>query len=267
MHAAILALALVASTTALAPSQDTPEVDQTDPVAVYNALHAAGDHDAMVTYWADHEARVLYTIDADLEGSLALWEGARDAETGEVTLDEEAQAEIALLHERALFGARAAAETFDRPIFHDYVASFISWSPEDKLAFRGGQAAFSDAVTALGTQDFEAALVAGERCTSLAEPLGDWWGASMGLGASGAARLELGDAAGALADLSRARLLDQALGLSRSEKRNLDAMLRACVELGRTHRAIACCEALIALTTGDEAAAYATRLARLTAAE
>ncbi|MDF1799035.1 MAG: hypothetical protein P1V81_07660 [Planctomycetota bacterium] len=267
MHAALLALALAASTPALAPSQETPEVDQNDPVAVYHALHEAGDHAAMVAFWASNEARVLYTIDADLEGSLAMWEGARDPETGEVVLNDEAQAVIDLHHDRALFGARAAAEAFDRPIFHDYVASFISWSAEDKLAFRGGQAAFSNAITALGTGDFEAALVAGERCTSLAEPLGDWWGASMGLGASGAARLELGDAAGALADLSRARLLDQALGLSRSEKRNLDSMLRACVELGRMPRAIACCEALIALTSGDEAAAYTEQLASLQAGE
>jgi len=260
MHAVTLVLAASLSAAALA-TQD-PETPPS-PTEVYRELHAAGDQDGLVTFWRENPGRVLYTIDADLEGSLALWEAGRDGESGEVSLDEATSAAIALHHERALFGARAAVEAFDRPIFLDYTASFVSWGAAEKLDFRAGQAAFGEAMQAMGAGDLEAAVAAGERCTALAEPLGDWWGTSMGLGISGAAKLQLEDPAGALTDLSKARLLDQALGLVGSERRSLEGMLDACEALGRTARAIACCEALIAMTEGPPQAEFEERLAKL----
>ncbi|MFT5284123.1 MAG: hypothetical protein ACI8TQ_000279 [Planctomycetota bacterium] len=234
-----------------------------DIKADYHGLAAAGSQAELVELWKANEAMVLSTIDQDLEGSLALWEEAQLTNPGQ-PLSAEAAQKVAELSERALFGAQAASLAFDRPIFSDYASAFLSWTPDNKRDFRAGQAAFGEAVKAIRAGEFETTREQGERCTELALPLGDWWGAAMGLGISGAAYLELDSPEKALGNLSQARLLNQALGLKGSELRNLDAMLGCLEKLGHKPRAAQVCRTLVASTDGEQRAEYESRLAELT---
>ncbi len=255
------------SSTALPASTATPpsRAQGQDFGEQYHALVAAKDTAGLIALWKANEGRVLGTIDRDLEGSLALWEAAQgEPGTPEVALDAETQAKIAAMHARATFGAQAASEAFGRPIFQDYTASFLSWSTGDKRNFRAGQAAFGAARKAMREDALEIAREQGELCSQLALPLGDWWGYAMGLGASGNAKLALGDLEGALGDLSRARLFDQALGLGRSELGDLDGMLRCLEGLERWSRAKVVLDTLVARTEGEAREGYARRLASVT---
>ena len=56
---------------------------------------------------------------------------------------------------------------------------------------------------------------------------------------------------------------DAYTGLSFDSPLPLEGMLDACEALGRTARAIACCEALIAMTEGPPQAEFEERLAKL----
>jgi len=245
------------------PGQRKGGLDET-----YHALVAANDTAGLIELWKANEGRVLGTLDRDLEGSLALWEAAQGEEgSDEVALDDETRAKIAEMHARATMGAKAASEAFGRPIFQDYAASFLSWDAADKRNFRAGQAAFGEAMQAMREPEgagLERAKEEGERCSQLALPLGDWWGYAMGLGASGRAKLGLGDLEGALGDLSRARLFDQALGLTRSELGDLDGML-ACLEgIERWSRAKGVLDVLVERTEGEVRSAYEARLEAVT---
>jgi hypothetical protein len=224
----------------------------------YHAAVAAGDSAGLVKLWRDNERLVLPTIDRDLEDSLAAWEAA--TKHGSLELDDETAKKIGELTRRALFGAAAASEAFDRPIFADYASAFVSWSDGNKRDFRAGQAAFGEGRKALQDGELEAARDAGRRCTALALPLGDWWGTAMGLGLSGAAQLELGDTETALADLSRARLINQALGLSGAELQALGGMLACLEKLEHWARARTVCNVLISKSEGEERAALLARL-------
>jgi hypothetical protein len=213
-------------------------------------LFADNDFDALVTLWKAHEVRALSTIDRDLEGSLAIWEAAQKRE--DPTLSSAEELSIATMHRRALFSARAASAAFDRPIFSDYASSFVSWNAEQKASFRAGQAAFSEAMGALGKSDMAAALAAAKRCTDLAMPLGDWWGAAMGLGLSGMVLSATGESTAALADLAQSRLYNQNLGLRGAERRDLATMLTCLEATGQTARAIAVCDDLLEDALGAE---------------
>jgi hypothetical protein len=248
------------TTTTQNPEASAPQETPVKPMTIaesYHAFAAAGDDQGLIELWKANEYRVLPVIDQDLEGSLSIWESAPDAEGTPAAMD--------ALVERALFGARAATAAFGRPIFLDYAASFASWNDAEKRNFRAGQAAYGDSRKATEAGDNEAAVAAGERCTELALPLGDWWGTGMGLGASGSAKLELGDHKGALSDLSRARLINNGLGLRRSELSNLAGMLTCLIELGHTPRAISVCRELVVATEGQENLDYVAQLMRLKA--
>ena len=264
--AALLFVPLVtplASPPVHAPTQATDEGQPPSLAERYGDLVADGDFDGVVALWKANPGRVLGTIDHDLEGSLALWESIQGESEEEVAVPEEAAAAIADMHARALFGARAASAAFDRPIYLDYAASFVSWNGKQKRAFRAGQAAFGDAMEAMGEGALETARDSGQECTQLALPLGDWWGAAMGLGASGTAKLALGDHEAALADLSRARLLNHDLGLDSAETRNLSQMLTCLEELEAWPRALAVCDSLIAKLGKDGAEMYAEHRQRI----
>ena len=245
----LIALSLGFTATTLTTTQDSAK--PMNIVEQYHALSAEGNVDGLVELWQENEYRALSTIDQDLEGSLALWEGGLDAEK---------TAAMEAMQERAMFGAAAATKAFDRPIFLDYAAAFCSWNDEEKVAFRAGQAANGRAYEARGEGNMEAARDAAEECTNLALPLGDWWGCAMGLGGSGGFKLQLGDAKGGLSDLSRARLINQSLGLRGSELRNLKGMLTCLVELGHTPRAITVCQELIEASEGEDLAALEAQL-------
>lgn len=208
------------------------------------------DADAMAKAWSANEPRVLGTIDADLEASLAIWEQAMSRD--EPGLNDEERAEIAMRHQRALFGARAATAAFDRPIFLDYTSAFVSWNAEQKESFRAGQAAFRDAVGALGKQDWEAARDAAQECADLAQPLGDWWGTAMGYGALGATEAQLGNHSAALSALGQSRLINAGLGLRGAERRDLQIMLGVLQESGQTQRALAVLDDLLTDARGEE---------------
>ena len=197
---------------------------------------------------------MLSTIDRDLEGSLAIWEAAQKRE--DPTLSSAETLSIATMHRRALFSARAASAAFDRPIFSDYASSFVSWNAEQKANFRAGQKAFSEAMGAMGKSDQAAALAAAQRCTALAMPLGDWWGAAMGLGLSGAVQTANKNYDAALADLAQSRLINQNLGLRGAERRDLTAMLTCLEATGQTARAIAVCDDLLEDASGGEKTVY-----------
>jgi hypothetical protein len=248
----LIALSLGLTATAFNSPQDAAK--PMNIVEQYHALSEAADMDGLVALWTENEYRALSAIDQDLEGSLALWESG---------LDPEKTAAMEGLQARAMFGAAAATKAFDRPIFLDYASAFCSWNDAEKAAFRGGQAANGRAYEAKGEGKLEAARDAAEECTALALPLGDWWGCAMGLGGSGSFKLELGDAKGGLSDLSRARLINQSLGLRGSELRNLKGMLACLTELGHTPRAITVCQELIEASEGEELAKFKEQLKQL----
>ena len=250
-----LTTALAASICLSAATISLPQDEAVKPMTVvesYHALAEASDMGGLVELFKANEYKALGMVDQDLEGSLSIWEGAPDAAT---TPDA-----IAELHKRALFGAKAASAAFDRPIFLDYASAFCSWNDDEKRDFRAGQAAFGEARGAFKSEDLEGARKAAEKCTELALPLGDWWGCAMGLGASGSAKIMLGDYSEALADLSRARLLNNGLGLRGSELANLKGMLTCLNQLGHTQRAITVCEELVEATDGKERLAFTKQL-------
>lgn len=231
---------------AVPPTQD-PAAEAPDLTTLYQGFFANEDFDGLVELWKKNKSRALGTIDRDLEGSLALWESVQAGAEEEVPVPAEAKDAIKALHERALFGARAASAAFDRPIFLDYASSFVGWTTAQKRAFREGQAAFGDAVAGLRGDEPTAALEGAQRCYDLALPLGDWWGAAMGLGAKGRALLALDRSEEALSALSQARLLNHDLGLEQAEARNLTDMLDALEALERWPRALAVCDDLMAM--------------------
>jgi hypothetical protein len=204
--------------------------------AEFEALHAKKDRAGCVALWKSNAGAVLPVIDADLEGSLKLAEGkAPDA------------AKIATLHERALWGAAAAAEATGHPILVEYTASFVGWDDAQKQSFRAGQKAFGAAMKALQAGDGKAALEAGRECTSRALPLGDWWGAAMGLDAQGNAHKALGANEEALAAFTQARLVYHDLGLVGDEYQAARAIVDLCKTLGRNVRGRVTAEQALAL--------------------
>jgi hypothetical protein len=174
----------------------------------YAQLHDAADDKGLAALWREHTDQILYTIDADLERSLKIWEADPknpDSET------------IAELHARALWGARIASEVTGDAIFADYASAFVGWTSKQKEDFRAGQQAFGRGRNAMGQGQAEAALEAAIACRELALPLGDWWGTAMGLSLEGKLLAEMGHPDQALAPLSRARLLYEQLGLVGAE--------------------------------------------------
>ncbi len=252
----ILALLLTVPL-ALAPTTSAQE----DVTAAYQRLHAAEDADGLAELWAANPERILVTIDADLEGSLAAWEADPDAPDAEA---------IAGLQARALWGARIASEVTGRPIFRDYASAFIGWNQEQKRDFRAGQAAYGAARQAFGRQDVATAAAKGRECRGLALPLGDWWGAAMGYSIEGQALVAGGETADGLAALGQARLIYQQLGLTGSEYGCLRGLVEGCVAAEHWTRAReAATEALaMARALGDEdgAGAFETRLEEIDAA-
>ena len=86
----------------------------------FEALDDKRDHDGVVALWKGAPGRVLGTIDSYLEGALKLMEeGKADDKT------------IATMHQRALRGALAADQAFDRAIYTDYAA----WPALTKLHY------------------------------------------------------------------------------------------------------------------------------------
>ncbi|MBL8693386.1 MAG: hypothetical protein JNJ88_04740 [Planctomycetes bacterium] len=189
------------------------------------ALDAKRDHAGIVELWKDAPARALPTIDEDLEGFLALVEKGGDSK------------EIEKMKERALRGAKAADQAFQHPIFSDYTSSYVGWNAEQQKQFRAGQQASGAAMQALQKKDFAAAKKEAQRSIDLARPLGDWWGASSGYGALGAAEEGLGNKEAALDAYQQARVLHHDLNFFDQEIRDETAMARLLLDLGRTVRA------------------------------
>ena len=76
----------------------------------YRSAAADENAEALAELWREAPGRVLVTIDAALEASLAMWEEAPEAPDSKA---------IGALHERALFGARIASSALNEPIFLD----------------------------------------------------------------------------------------------------------------------------------------------------
>lgn len=211
----------------------------------YQSLYTSRDAGGLAQLWRGNPGAILVTIDADLEGSLSLWEESPEAPD---------EAAIEALHARALWGARIASDVTGQPIFADYAASFVGWDTAQKTRFRAGQAAFGRSRQALKGGDAEAALAAASECRQLAEPLGDWWGAAMGLSMEGQALAALGRHEEALASLGQARLLYAQLGLYSGEAPVLVQLIESCTALGRHERALAAAVSLAGLAgdAGDE---------------
>lgn len=256
MKALLLALAaplplLFNAEPAVAPATELAQGGIEKPLKErYADAFASQNMTGLVELWKVNEYRVLHTIDADLEGSLALWEEAMSREGATLTDAESNQ--IKELHARAVFGARAASEAFDRPIFLDYASAFVSWNAEQKEAFRAGQAAFSEAVGAMGQGDWEGAMKAADRCTELALPLGDWWGTAMGMGMSGAANAQLGNNDTALRLLAQSRLINDGLGLRSAARRDLQIMMGVLTKTEQWQRALATCDDLLSDAQPEE---------------
>lgn len=218
------------------PRLPEPQNKREEVTARYHELAEAGDAEALGELWKKNVGLVLQTIDADLEGSLALWEKAPE---------EPPKAEIEALQARALFGAAAATRALDEPIFLDYASAFVGWDDEQKHAFRSGQQVFGRAMQDMKDEAWEDAGLAGKETVERAIALGDWWGAAMGYGAQGAAYRELGWFEDSLVAFSMARQLNRALGLEYSEYRNLQGMLAVARALERPLRAHVAAEAVL----------------------
>lgn len=196
-------LTLLALVAPLAP----PAALEEDVAQLYQQAHAAADAEALARIWSEHPDEILYSIDADLEGSLAAWEADPAGQ------DEAAQERIVLLQSRALWGARIAATATGDAIFADYASAFVGWTDAQKRTFREGQATYGRAREALAAGDAPGALEQAVRCRELAEPLGDWWGTAMGLSLEGKVLAGMERFEEALLPLSRARLIYDQLGL------------------------------------------------------
>lgn len=217
----------------------------TDPVtARYHECAANSDRAGLVELWKGNPASILYTIDADLEGSLKLVEASE-------TPDAE---KIASLQKRALFGASCAEEATGHPILVEYATSFVGWTREQQKDFRKGQAAYGAARGAMKKGEFEAAAKHGRECSKLAEPLGDWWGTAMGFAAEGAALAAAEKHDAALTPLSRARLIYHDLGLVANEYTCLRGLVSSLRTLDRNPRALHATRQALALakTLGHE---------------
>jgi tetratricopeptide (TPR) repeat protein len=223
----LIATVLTAATcsTPTIPLQDTR---RERVVEEYRRLGDARDGDGLRALWKANPDLVLVTIDADLEGGLALWEEAVEAPPTE---------RIAHLHERALFAALAASEALAQPILADYAASFVGWNDLEKLNFRAGQALYARALGELEAGDFEVALAAARETRDRAAPLGDWWGTAMGYSAEGRALQGAGLSEHALAAYGIARLLYHDLGLRWNELEVLSRMVSVLRSVERWPRA------------------------------
>jgi len=231
----LASLLLTAAPVAALPA---PQDRRAGVTASYHELAAAKDAEGLGELWKDNVGLVLQVIDADLEGSLSLWEAAKDSPPTE---------EIAKLHERALFGAYAASDALGQPIFADYASSFVGWDDEQKLAFRAGQAVFGRAAQELRDGDKAVAITAGQETIERAIALGDWWGAAMGYAVKGEALRAEGEHEDALSSLAMARQINHALGLQSSELRNVRSMLAAARALERHPRALSLAASLATL--------------------
>lgn len=204
--------------------------------AQYHALSEARDEAGLAQVWKDNRGLVLQTIDADLEGSLALWEKSPDKPP---------QDEIAALQARALFGAEVASRALDQPIFIDYAASFVGWDRPQKAAFRAGQSVYGRAVQEMKDKNFETAWEAGRETIERASALGDWWGMAMGYGIAAEAARQMGEFEDSLLAFGMARQINNALGLEYSEFKNLQGMLAVARAAERLPRARVTAQALI----------------------
>ncbi len=249
MRAAAVTLALAPILASFLPRQE-PELVQR-----YHDLAAKGDRAALAEAWRADPGSVLSTIDADLEGSLALVEKARaDGKQPDA-------AAVEALRARARFGAEAADQAFGTALFTDYAVAFASWSEAEAARFRAGQAAFGRARAEAKAGNHEAALAAASECEELARPLGDWWGTAMGAGARGRSLLVLGRHAEAVAALSEAVLLYHDLRLLDAEDGSLRLLADALGEAGLRQRERRARERASALADvlGDAAGAQALR--------
>lgn len=213
--------------------------------AAYREAFAARRGEALRQLWRENAGLVLITIDADLEASLAAWEGSPDKPPA---------TEIASLQARALWGAQMATQVTGRPIFDDYAAAFVSWNDEEKQRFRAGQKAYRRAVDGLKAGAHAEAFVAARECRETAERLGDWWGAAMGYSAEGSALEAAGRPEEALSAAANARLLYYQFGLSRKEFLHLRSMTKLCMSLERWRRAHVCANAALDLAREFEEA-------------
>ncbi len=233
MHriALLLSLAVLAAL-ALTFNSEAQEEGQ-DPMAeltaLYHAAFESGETEALAAGFAQHSGLALLVIDADLEGSLALREENLSAENEAQALERIARAE---------FGAAVASRALHEPIFSDYAVSFGGWSEVQRLNFRAGQKAFGEARGALREGDLERAHERANRSLELAEPLGDWWGTAMALGARADALIAAEEHTEALIAASRARLLHHQLGLESSQLGDLLRMADAALGLQRFGRAL-----------------------------
>lgn len=227
MIATLLVTALL--TLPVSPAAPLVRTSAEDLAQSYATACEARDADALAKLWKANPMSILPTFDADLELSLRTWEASPDSPDSEAI--EELQA-------RAQWAAKVASEVSGRPIFADYAASFVGWNADEKANFRAGQKAYGQAMRALQEGQAEQALEAARECTGLAMPLGDWWGSAMGLGAESQALLGLERHPEALLAASRARLLNQQLGLGGAELSCLGVMVQAAMKLERNERAL-----------------------------
>jgi tetratricopeptide (TPR) repeat protein len=234
IFAALLALAVPTSLVAQTPPSGSPPAaaksKRAEIKTKFEELHAKNDRAGCLALWKENPDRVLQTIDADLEGSMRVFESSNEPDLKKIDA----------LHKRALWGAEIAVEATGHPIFLDYASSFVGWNKEQRAQFRAGQAVYKKAVEAASKGDHKVALEAGRECVDRASALGDWWGAAMGYDAVGNALQSLTDFDNALVAFSRARVLNHDLGLAGDEYSNLRSMIDMCYTLERWSRGNAC---------------------------
>jgi tetratricopeptide (TPR) repeat protein len=201
----------------------------------YERAAEARDAEQLAALWRAEPGRALPTFDGDLEASLALWESDREKPD---------LAGIARLEQRALFAAQQASRALDRPLLEDYASAFVGWNEVQRLEFRAGQRAFGKSRELAKAGDQEGALSAALDCAARAESLGDWWGLAMGAGGAAGALMALERYDEALVQASRARLINQQLGLSRDELSAALLVAECCVRLQRFERGLSAAQSV-----------------------
>ncbi len=160
---------------------------------------ADGDGKWIAQVFRRNPDEVLGFVDHYLEGGLKMIEEGGSAD------------EAAESFRAGLKFAEWANDAFKENIFGEYAAAFGSWSPNEQKQFRRGQAEFRAGRAV--KDDFAAALAHYERSLSLAEPLGDQWGAAMAYAKIADCRMQLEDYAGAMAAGMKAAELNGRLRL------------------------------------------------------
>jgi hypothetical protein len=166
-----MACMILTATTQTAPN------DALAPARLEKML-AVGDREMIIQVFKRNDDHVLVFIDRYLEGGLKMIEDGKS--------EEEAMQSF----RKAIAFAKIADEALPGATFVEYAAGFASWSPQERVQFRRGQAEYRAGRKAM--DDPEKAAEHFRASLKIAESLRDTWGMAMALGGLVQSELAMG---------------------------------------------------------------------------